>query len=352
MLELDADNVVEYLRGRGYLGDAGPVAVDVLRGGVSNQVLLLQPAGSTAPLVVKQARRQLRTEDPWFCDPARIFREAEVLRHCAHLVPEGRTPRILFEDRESYLFGMTAAPAGHTTWKSELLAGRFDRPTATCCGELMAALHAGTWGETALAATLGDLAIFDALRLDPYYRTVARRHPSAAERLRRLIESAQTQRHALVHADFSPKNLLVFAGGPLLIDFETGHYGDPAFDLGFFLTHLVLKTGYHAARADEVLDLAEAFWAAYEPRVGRRAGADEYRRLMARGMLHLGGCIWARLDGKSPVEYLHDERLREALRRLADELLTGAAPDWHCARAAIRRYLAPLAVPRNQEHGR
>ncbi len=68
-----------------------------------------------------------------------------------------------------------------------------------------------------------------------------------------------------MHADFSPKNLLVYDGGRglMMVDFETGHYGDPAFDLGFFLSHLVLKAFYHAPRHEPLLELTEQFWIAY-----------------------------------------------------------------------------------------
>jgi len=40
-------------------------------------------------------------------------------------------------------------------------------------------------------------------------------------------------RICLVLADFSPKNILITDQGIHLVDFETAHYGDPAFDLGF-----------------------------------------------------------------------------------------------------------------------
>jgi len=228
----------------------------------------------------------LRTPDPWYCGVERIWREVEVLRVCAELLdaPDrssaaggtlvARTPRILHEDRENYAFAMSAAPEDHRVWKAGLLAGHADPTIAAACGRLLGRLHAGSWQNAEIRERLGDRTIFDELRLDPYYRTLARSFPGDAPHLERLIESVLAHRRSLVHADFSPKNLLVYSGGLLLVDFETGHYGDPAFDLGFFLSHLVLKAVYHAPDHEKYLALTEIFWSAYQ--AGLRLGPTRW----------------------------------------------------------------------------
>ena len=48
-----------------------------------------------------------------------------------------------------------------------------------------------------------------------------------------------------MHGDVSPKNILVGWKGPVFLDAETTCYGDPAFDLAFCLTHLLLKCVWH-----------------------------------------------------------------------------------------------------------
>ena len=119
------------------------------------------------------------------------------------------TPAILFEDRDDFAFGMTAAPRDHTVWKQQLLAGTFDPAIARQCGQLLGRLHSGTWHQTAIRAQLGDQAIFDELRIDPYYRKIAALHADLAPTINALVNSCDSEQHSLVHADFSPKNLLV-----------------------------------------------------------------------------------------------------------------------------------------------
>ncbi|HEX5498637.1 MAG TPA: phosphotransferase, partial [Thermomicrobiales bacterium] len=247
-----------------------------------------------------------------------------------------QTPKILHEDRENYAFAMSAAPENHRVWKADLLAGQADPAIAAACGRLLGSLHSGSWQNAEIARRLQDRKIFDELRLDPYYRALGRTFPGDAAVLERLIDSVLDHRRSLVHADFSPKNLLVYDGGLLLVDFETGHYGDPAFDLGFFLSHLLLKAVYHAPDYEPYLALTDIFWNAYGGELAARIGAAERRDLESRAVLNFAGCAWARLDGTSKVEYLADPLRRDQLRSFCRDLLYDPLESWPAVLAAFR----------------
>jgi len=349
---LDANTAEAYLRDTCRIAPDQRVSVTELTGGVSNMVLLVEPAAGEAPtFVVKQARAQLRTSMPWYASVERIWREAEVLMVCARLIqrpsandaaaqdsaepPLATTPRILFEDRDNYLFAMTAAERPNTVWKQQLLTGQADPRVASACGQLLGTLHGESWGDPLIARQLADRTLFDQLRIDPYCRTLAQVRPELADALAPLIESITTPGMCLVHADFSPKNLLVAPHGLMMVDFETGHYGDPAFDLGFFLSHLVLKACYHLPRYGPFLDLADAFWQAYFQRMTPRVGQQELAALKIRGLQNLAGCAAARLDGKSPVEYLTRPASRAGMRTVCDQLFEQHPADWPVARGLI-----------------
>ncbi len=338
---IDPQTAEDYLRDTRRIGADEPVRVRELAGGVSNMVLLVErPQRPGDEFVLKQARGQLRTKHAWFSSVERNWREAEVLTICAELLESaGRqaaanaelvalTPRIMFEDRENYLFGMTAAPRPNTVWKEDLLAGRADPRIAAACGRLLARLHAGSWLDPALAERIGDRTLFDQLRVDPYYRTLAEVRPEARPAVQRLIDSLAEHPRSLVHADFSPKNLLVFSMRMMMVDFETGHYGDPAFDLGFFLSHLVLKACYHAPRHSAYLNLSRQFWQSYRDVMAARVSPQELEELWTRGVQHFAGCAWARLDGKSPVEYLTDVKRRDQMRALCLQVFKAGPSDW------------------------
>jgi 5-methylthioribose kinase len=337
MREIDATTAESYLRETGRIAPDAPVSIRELAGGVSNVVLLVSRPNGESLFVVKQARGQLRVADPWFCSVARIFREVDVLEICRRVLElccgahneaalSIDVPCVLFVDRENYLFAMTAAPA-HQVWKQQLLEGRCDPAVAAASGRMLGILHANTWNHSGVARQLADQTYFDQLRLDPYYRHVGRQHAELAPSLERLIKSLADHPRCLVHGDFSPKNILVGSGGLTLVDCEVGHFGDPAFDLGFFLSHLILKAFHARPRGWDYIRLTFDFWQAYESQLLPVAGRNEYEQLVARGIGNCAGCCLARVAGKSTVEYLASDR-RDAVSRWATASIGRTPPTW------------------------
>ena len=304
MFEVTPDNAVEYLCERGHLAADVPARAEALAWGVSNVVLRIRPERG-ADFVVKQSREQLRTQAEWFSCLDRVHREMDLMKRLAPLLPGGVVPRVLFEERDDYLFGMEAVAADHSVWKADLLTGRADPDIARRCGEILARIHGGTAFREDDARAWGDREVFVQLRIDPFYRHVAVRVPALRGSLLSLVDETLATRLCLVHADFSPKNILIAGDRLALVDYETGHYGDPAFDLGFFLSHLMLKGVRAGTRCADFVALARTFWRAYvasfDPETWRRLDSAELER---RSALHLAACMAARVDGKSPVDYL------------------------------------------------
>ena len=329
MREIDADSTADYLREMGPVPEGSEVRVRELSGGVSNIVLRVDVAGRP-PFVIKQCRERLRVAMEWLAPLDRIWTESATLGVLRDILPEGTVPRVLFEDRPNYLFAMTCAPDDSVTWKSLLMEGRVDPEIAGRLGTILGTIHADGRSHPALRGTLADTSLFEKLRVDPYYRTVARRHPDLAPRIEALIAAMDRpeEERTLVLGDFSPKNILVHPGGLILLDFECAHAGDPAFDLGFFLTHLMLKEVRVIAAGDDgprYLGLTRDFWDAY---LGRRAlGPEATADLIGRTVRHTAACCLARVDGKSPVEYL-DDRGRALARSFARRALEAEPSTW------------------------
>ncbi len=336
MRTIEADNAADYLRERGRVpGDRG-VAVRELAGGVSNVVLRVDVEGGPT-FVVKQSRERLRVAQEWRSRLDRIWTELEALRLLGGLLPAGSVPGVLFVEEDDYLFAMTCAPDDAAPWKARLMAGSAEPALAVIAGNMLGTIHRGARGRPELAGRLAETDLFDQLRVDPYYRRVAEVHPALAPRLSKLIDAMPAAPDTtLVLADFSPKNLLAHAGGLVAIDFETAHAGDPAFDLGFFLSHLLLKS-FRAARpgglgaAGPYLDLTRAFWSSYRD----AAQPADPPGLTARATRHAAACALARLDGKSPVDY-RDQLDRESVRRFAIGVLQGGPiSDWEDIAARV-----------------
>lgn len=180
---------------------------------------------------------------------------------------------------------------------------------------MLAALHAGTRDVAALPARLRDSSLFEQQRVDPYYRTVMRRRPDLAGSIAGYIDRMRERQRCLVHGDWSPKNVLAGPSGVWVVDWEVAHAGDPAFDVAFMLTHLFLKAVHRPASRDAYAACAEAFWNAYHADVPEGLASE------ASYVLGHAGCLLsARVDGKSPAEYLTEPE-REIARRLGRHLV-------------------------------
>jgi 5-methylthioribose kinase len=305
----------DYLVQRGLASDPAALSIQELGGGVSNFVSLVEGPGIR--WVAKQSLGKLRVKDNWTSQRERILREAAAIESLGSVL-NGAVPQVVHVDRTNFLYVMTAAPEGSVVWKKSLLDGQVSMEVAEAAGRLLAAMIKASQREPAFREQFSDRMVFDELRIDPYYRTTAARCEEACPALEELIDDSWKIQNSLVHGDYSPKNMLVHGGSIFLIDFEVVHWGDPAFDSAFLLNHLMLKSFHQPQFADLYFQAARAFW---HTLVADLSGAQtvDFEAMTVR---HLGGLMLARMDGKSPVEYIHDEGVKSRVRRTAKRLLT------------------------------
>ncbi len=286
------------LRHAGLLHSPHPVLVP-LTGGVSSEIYRVEDGARR--FVVKRALAKLRVDEDWHADPARNAYEHRYMSVVGHFLP-GAVPRIIHTCDGEGWFAMEWLGGEWRNWKTDMLAGLADPVIAAEAGRVLGVIHRETFGSAKLRREFDTMANFHALRLDAYLLATGRRHPA----LRRLFETEAKRiastRECLVHGDFSPKNMLVQAGGLVLLDCEVAWYGDPVFDLAFLLNHVHLKALFHAPRGGPFAALAAAAREAY---FEARGTGDLVRAkteiLVTRLLLML---MLARVDGKSPVEYL------------------------------------------------
>src|ERR1043166_9727149 len=166
MIELTATNTEQYLRTHGWLG-AGSVAIEPLSGGVSNLVLRVTSADGRC--VVRQSRPQLRPRDPWFSDLDRIYREQQVMESLGDVLPPLTVPKVLFADRENFVFAMSHAPPA-TVWKESLLAGQIEPSMGELTGRVLGKMHETSARNRARFEAFTERTAFVQLRVDPFYR--------------------------------------------------------------------------------------------------------------------------------------------------------------------------------------
>jgi aminoglycoside phosphotransferase (APT) family kinase protein len=275
-----------------------PVSLLPLTGGVSSDICKVETAGRV--FVVKRALSRLRVADDWQAPTSRNRHEADWLEVAGRVIP-GAAPAVLARDDDAGLFAMEYFdPERFPVWKERLRDGFVDLRIAAEVGRRLVTIHAETAGDSAIARRFSTDSIFHAIRLEPYFEAAARRNPEAAGRLLALSARTLATKVALVHGDVSPKNILAGSHGPVFLDAECAWYGDPAFDLAFCLNHLLLKCLWNRPAAPRLLHAFDELAASY----GNGITWEPREAVERRTAGLLSGMLLARVDGKSPVEYL------------------------------------------------
>ncbi len=348
MIELSEQTALEYLRHRGSVSPEGEVLVQSLSGGVANVVLKImdmnagEPVGtdmrtagqikrgvpdkrmrSGACFVIKQPLGEFRTAARWAVDRDRVWGERDALIMLGEILPADSLPTVLWSDLENYILAISVAPVGAVNWKKQLLTGQVDRRAAEAAAEILAMLHASTMTDAKWAQRFGDPRGFIQQRIDPYLRFVAEKNETVAPALRGLEAELLSHTKCLIHGDFSPKNMMWRAPGEgqsahlFILDFEVAFYGNPAFDVATLLNHLMLKAFYLKKRWRAAMIAADYFWQTYRetaPKAMAGEISDSGGKILAALML-------ARMDGKSPVEYITEEDQKNVIRQCATEWL-------------------------------
>jgi len=299
------------------LGLAGtePLVGEPLTGGVSSDIWRIDT--SQGPVCAKRALAKLRVAADWRAPIERNQYEARWMQVAQAAAP-GSAPRVLGQHPSLGVLVMSyLPPTDHRLWKELLRQGQADVPTAQAVGRTLARIHAHSAAHAELAAQFDTDRIFYDIRLEPYLVATTCKHPDLAPVLHALVARTQAEKRVLVHGDVSPKNILIGPSGPVLLDAECAWWGDPAFDLAFCLNHLLLKCLWNPAARDAYLACFSALAEAY------LAGVDWEPRaeVEQRAATLLPGLLLARVDGKSPVEYVTEEAQRDAVRRTARALL-------------------------------
>ncbi|MBO6949975.1 MAG: aminoglycoside phosphotransferase family protein [Rhodospirillales bacterium] len=310
------DDILDALIAGGLLGPGDTPDCTPLTGGVSSDIWRIDL--DTGPICVKRALAKLKVAADWQAPVSRNAYEVAWMQTVRAINPDA-VPGILYHDPGTGMFAMSYLPAETAPlWKAQLRDGIADPESAAAVGRILGQIHTMTSKDPAIPARFDNDDIFHAIRLEPYLLATAEACPDVSSRLRELSDITAANKVALVHGDVSPKNILIGPKGPIFLDAECAWFGDPAFDLAFCLNHLLLKCLWTPSARDGFKSCFEALCRSYE----ETTSAMDDREIVRRTAHLLPGLFLARVDGKSPAEYITEDQDKDHVRKVAREFLT------------------------------
>ena len=234
-------------------------------------------------------------------------------------ITPGAVPRVLDSDPVEHILVIELLPADVLNWQAEIVEGRVHTDAGRWAGTTLGAWHAATSSREDVALAFDDFEAFEQQRLRPFHETVMERRPELASAIAPYVHELRSTRSCLVHGDYSMKNMLVGPSGRWVVDFEVAHYGNPVFDIGFFLSFVVLSAVRWPALTAQLRSLGDEFLAGYAAAAGEGRAGDS-----ASGTGHTACLVLARTDGKSPAQFI-DAGLQERARDVGVSLLRAPA---------------------------
>ena len=320
MIDISDKKIFEnYLMETGLVSENDDFDFQYLEGGVSCVVALVKAQGNY--FIVKQALRKLNVKEDWTCDPGRMAVEMKSNEVYYRLVPDN-APKVVSYDEKNNIFIREAAPESCRMWKSDLMGGMLDFKVASSVIKTLVTVHNRCAGDEQIAKDFSDKEMFYKLRIDAYFEFSLKSNPTLTQYAKPIIDELMNSGITLVHGDYSPKNVMLDEKKVFITDYEVSHYGHPCFDIGFLSNHLILKSIHMREFGGAFLSMLQYVLDIYFDEMNFMP-KDELETSFVRVLPLL---MIARVDGKSPVEYIVDPNVKEFVRKAAyaivDEKIT------------------------------
>lgn len=283
-----------------------------LQGGVSSDIYLVIDDGKK--LVVKQALEKLKVTEDWRADISRNKFELRYLQYVNRFLPDC-VPTVLDGNEDSGFFTMEFLGDDFKNLKTEFLEGHINEKAVYRVIDALATIHKKSKNDESVKRTFDSTENFIELRVSPYFLFLRTKFPELSQLIDEKCERLIAKRYCLVHGDFSPKNILINNDRSVLLDCEVAWYGNPAFDMAFFLNHLLLKGIY--LKNNEFFELSKKILSLY---------TEKFEDISADILDLLPMLLLARVAGKSPAEYL-DQETKDKIKPVAISFIKSVPSD-------------------------
>jgi len=250
----------------------------------------------------------------------RLEYEQRCISKISVILPDGiKIPTVHHYDPESHVLILSdVAGSEGKLLETVLLDGLFEASSASAVGRFLGVMHRCTWGtqNSVRGSRQNDKSNWMRfLQMRTIDASDERVPLKIQQELTRLCESTR-QHHSddvLIWMDCCPKNVIVRSDGKIgVIDFELASwFGDPAYDLGFFVGHYLIHAMQKNQRA-KVLPLIMSSIQAY---CGEVEGMHFYTGILPRVLKFAAATMIYRAIGASRLNYIEADSVPKLIQK-------------------------------------
>ena len=286
-----------------------------LEGGVSSEVYYVKT--NKKEYCIKRSLKKLLVKKEWIANTNRIKFEYLWLKHCRSILKKNIPETFEFNSRKKYIVMQYLDTSDYKTLKELFFDKIVNIKTIKLISKHLYKIHANSNNVKTKNIFKGNNKNFYDLRLDPYFNEIGRVYPRYKEYIEHLNKNYLKNSNTLVHGDFSPKNILIGKNKIIYLDAECCNFGDPVFDLVFFTNHLLIKSIYFKNKSQEFIKSYMMFYKEYLNNLSPK----EHKLYVERIIKMTPVMLLARIDGKSPVEYINSKKIKNTIRNKSFLLL-------------------------------
>ena len=286
-----------------------------LAGGVSSEVYHVKTDKND--YCIKRSLKKLLVKKEWIVDTNRIKFEYYWLNHCRKILNKNIPKTYEFNNKKKYIVMEYLNNSKYKTLKELYFKKIINQNTTRLISKHLFKIHSKSNNYKTKKLFQGNSNNFNDLRLDPYFNEVGRVYPKYKKYIKILNKDYLINSKTLVHGDFSPKNILIGKNKIVYLDAECCNFGDPVFDLVFFSNHLLIKSIFIKDKSKEFIKSYITFYKEYL----KNFNAKNYKLYINRIIKMTPIMMLARIDGKSPVEYINSNKIKNTIRNKSFLLL-------------------------------
>jgi 5-methylthioribose kinase len=281
--------------------------IEELSGGIINKIYRVKTDENS--YVIKQFLKQAKT-DKKLRIPShnlRFFYEKSAINYLG----KEMTPKIVFFDEKNKIICMEDL-GEENRLDLLMLSNKLNTKIFSVIGKKIAEMHNRSFNNKVLQTIFNNESFHELSLEHRYYKKI---DPKLLKERDELMRNCRRNNIVFIHHDLKMKNFFVIDNEFRLIDFEQSYYGDPAFDVGYFLGHLMIYYYNKASLRNRAMVLN--FWNSYINNL-----KFKYKqKLEANVIKHAGFIIIYKLTGIAKKDFSFVKNKKRVIERAKKVIL-------------------------------